>query len=91
MLGTWKLGKREFRLWLEDLVESFDFLREAVWAAVSGLWDTTQESFAELVESLGDFPDFRLIQASITLSAHSRLFLGSSRTSSSNFFQSSAV
>jgi hypothetical protein len=45
----------------------------------------------ELVEGLRDFPDFLLIQASITRSAHSLLFFGSLSTRRSNSFQSSMV
>jgi len=53
--------------------------------------EATQDALYELFEDLRNFPDFLLIQASITLSAHSLLFLGSSRTRRSNSFQSSTV
>jgi hypothetical protein len=85
------LHESEFCLQLQDFVEGFNLLRECLRAKVGGSWETIQELLFELVEGLRDFPDFLFIQASITLSAHSPLFLGSSRTRLSNSFQSSMV
>jgi hypothetical protein len=85
------LHESEFRFQLQNLIEGLNLLGECLRTEVGCSWETIQEVLFEPVECLRDFPDFLSIQASITRSAHSLLFLGSSRTRLSNSFQSSMV
>jgi hypothetical protein len=90
-LGTHRGGERrkdsqrgQVYLELKHISQGFYVVQYKVWALLGRPRNPLQEFFLERFKGILDRLDLRLIQESITLSAHSWLFLGSSRTSRLN-------